>query len=244
MVRKTQAAVGGGRRAVSLGALKEGITFVRTNPILLSLMVLDFNATFFGNQRALFPVYARDILEVPAVWSGEETGAMVGAAGLGVMNSAVAIGALLGALIVNRLPGRDYAGRWVMILMTCFGLCTCGFAISTNFFLTLALLGGVGLTNSAATILRNTINQLVTPDKLRGRVLAVNHVFTSGGPQFGQFESGAVAATWGAEVSAFTGGLAAALIVPMLIFVRPIREFRMRRAESDASAAREEAGVR
>ncbi len=43
----------GGRRAVNLAALGEGWSFVWTHPVLLAFMVLDSNATFFGNQRAL-----------------------------------------------------------------------------------------------------------------------------------------------------------------------------------------------
>lgn len=223
IIRSTQTARGG-RRAFNLAALGEGWTFVWTHPILLALMVLDFNATFFGNQRALFPVYARDVL-------------FVGPQGLGMLSSAVSVGSLLGAALVHRLPRRDWAGWWVMIGMTFFGLSTCIFALSTNFWLSVIMLAGTGLGNSTASILRNTINQLVTPDELRGRVLSVNSVFTTGGPQLGQFESGAVAEAWGPEVSAFTGGLAAVLIVPMLVLVPAIRHFHLGRASVEAAHA-------
>ena len=206
---------------MNISALGEGWKFVWAHPILLALMVLDFNATFFGNQRALFPVFARDIL-------------FVGPQGLGILNSAVSVGSLLGAFLSQRLPKRDWAGWWVMIGMVFFGLSTCIFAISTNFWLSVVMLAGTGLGNTTATILRNTINQLVTPDELRGRVLSVNSVFTTGGPQLGQFESGAVAQAFGPEVSAFTGGLAAVLIVPMLVLVPAIRHFHLGRASAEA----------
>src|SRR4029450_1394780 len=65
-------------------------------------------------------------------------------------------------------------------------------------------ISGAGDTTSA--ILRSTINQLSTPDELRGRMSSINSIFTSSGPQLGQFESGVVAAWLGTEASAMTGG--------------------------------------
>jgi MFS family permease len=72
---------GGGWRSVSLNALREGFRFVRGHGVILPLMLLDFGATFFGNVRGLFPIYARDILQV-------------GPRGLGLLYSSRAIGSL------------------------------------------------------------------------------------------------------------------------------------------------------
>lgn len=98
-----------GRRAVSFAALGSGVTFVWTHPILLSFMALDFVQNFFGNPRALLPIFARDILGV-------------GASGLGMLYSAISIGSLAGAVIVARLPRRDEAGLWVLTGVTIYGL--------------------------------------------------------------------------------------------------------------------------
>ncbi|MEA2642211.1 MAG: hypothetical protein QOF51_3605, partial [Chloroflexota bacterium] len=188
-----------GRRAVSLGALQEGVHFVWSNQILLWFMVLDFAATFFGGPRALMPIYAKEILDV-------------GAQGLGVLYSAASIGALAGALVVNKLPRRDRASRWVLAGVAFYGLCTCAFAVSTNFWVSLLMLAGTGLGNTVSTVLRGTVDQLVTPDELRGRVQAVKGVFTNGGPQLSQFESGVVADLWGVQFSALSGGVATVLV--------------------------------
>ena len=45
-----------------------------------------------------------------------------------------------------------------------------------------------------------------------GRVVGVNSIFTTGGPQLGQFESGLVADLWTAEISALSGGIATLLL--------------------------------
>src|SRR5436305_14087774 len=52
------------RAQVGIGALLDGIQFLKTHPIMLAVLSLDFFATFFGSPKALLPVYASDILHV------------------------------------------------------------------------------------------------------------------------------------------------------------------------------------
>src|SRR5262245_22736697 len=86
---------------------------------------------------------------------------------------------------------------------------------------------GAGDTTSA--ILRSTINQLSTPDELRGRMSSINAVFTTSGPQLGQFESGLVAAWLGTEASAMTGGLVLLIMLAAVAACSPLtRQFRLR----------------
>src|SRR5437879_5431318 len=65
-----------------LGGLLAGIGFIRRTPVLLGAISLDLFAVLFGGAVALLPVFARSILHV-------------GPAGLGVLRSAPAVGALL-----------------------------------------------------------------------------------------------------------------------------------------------------
>ncbi len=58
------------RRGINLTAIKEGITFIRRQPIILSSMILDFFATFFSSANTLLPYVARDILHVGAIEYG------------------------------------------------------------------------------------------------------------------------------------------------------------------------------
>jgi hypothetical protein len=55
-------------------------------------------------------------------------------------------------------------------------------------------------------VIRGTIRQLMTPDELRGRMVAVNMVFFAGGPQLGEFQSGVLAALIGAPLAVLIGG--------------------------------------
>jgi MFS family permease len=223
LIRARQSRSGRGR--VTFAALGEGLAFVRGQPLILSLMVLDFGANFFGSPRALLPVYARDIFQV-------------GAAGLGPLYAASSIGALSGSLALGFIGQPKRAGRWVLLGVTFYSLCAMAFALSQSYWLAVLLLGAMGVGDTVSSVLRGTINQIVTPDALRGRVSAVNSVFINGGPQLGQFESGVVAAWWGVGVSAFTGGLLTLLVVLGVTAAVPaIRQFRLPSASTTPASA-------
>jgi len=192
-----------------------GMRFVRTEQVIFSIMLLDFVVNIFGSARALFPVYAEKVIHV-------------GPQGLGLLYSAPAAGAVVGALILGAvgLNGRHPA----IILGSClmFGLCTLGFAFSHWLPLSLVMLFGTGLADVVGEVIRQTIVQLRTPDQLRGRVTSLTVVFTNGGPQLGQLESGAVASWWGPVPSAVIGG-AGVLVGVALFCLNP----RMRRRIPD-----------
>jgi MFS family permease len=196
----------------SLEVFLAGARFVRRQQVILSFMALDFGATFFGSSNALLPIYARDILQA-------------GPVGLGVLYAATAAGAVIAGFVLSTALHVDRAGKWILLGVTLYGVCIIGFALSHVLWISVLLLAGSGFGNTVSAVLRGTSNQLLTPDQLRGRVAAVNSMFTLGGPQLGQFESGLVANFAGAQVSAFTGGLGACLLVAAIAMVPKVREF-------------------
>jgi MFS family permease len=211
---------GRGRSAISLASLREGLGFVLTHPVILCFMCLDFGATLFGNPRALFPVFARDILGM-------------GAAGLGLLYAASSVGALLGAAGLSGVRTMSRPGIGVLSGVAFYAFTICIFAVSTSAWLSALMLGLSAAGNTLSTVLRGTVNQLLTPDELRGRVTSVNSLFTNGGPQLGQFESGLVAELWGAEVSALTGGIATLVLVGAVAMVPAVRRFELPTRETE-----------
>ncbi|HET9016006.1 MAG TPA: MFS transporter [Thermomicrobiaceae bacterium] len=204
----------GGRRGVSVEALRGGIAFVRQNPVILSMMVLDFGATLFGEPDALLPIFASHILSV-------------GAAGLGLLFAATSVGSLVAGTGMSLLPSRQRAGRWVLSGVVVYGVAACVFALSHVFWLSLLMLAMMGAGDTVSAVLRGTINQLLTPDALRGRVSSVNSLFVIGGPRLGQVESGLVAAAAGAPISALTGGIGALLVVLGIALVPGVRRLSL-----------------
>ncbi len=192
------------------------------HPIILSMMALDFSQNFFGSGRALLPIYARDILGV-------------GPQGLGLLYSATSAGALAMATVMSVRSQVRRAGTWVLVSVSAYGIFTTVFGLSPFFWLSFLMLAAAGAANTISFVLRNTINQLLTPDEIRGRVTSVNSMFTNTGPQLGQFEAGALASVIGAVGATALGGLLVTLIAAGLAAVASVRRFEVRESAPTAT---------
>ena len=179
-----------------------GIRFLRTRPLVLGAITLDLFAVLIGGVTALLPVFARDVLQV-------------GPAGLGMMRSLFAVGAITTSLLLAQLPEarQPHAGRALFGGVALFGVGAIVFACSRSFLLTLAALALMGAGDSLSVFVRATIIQLGTPPEMRGRVSAVHVLFVGATNELGEFRAGLVAAWLGAVPAALAGGIGALLIV-------------------------------
>jgi MFS family permease len=180
---------------VGLDALAEGLRFVWRTKMLLGAITLDLFAVLFGGGVALLPIYARDILDGGPVM-------------LGVLRAAPAIGALGAALILTRRPLRRAAGPTLIAVVVLFGSANIVWGLSEWLAVTLVALAAAGFVDMISVNIRSTTVALVTPNELRGRVGAVEMVFISASNELGAFESGAVAAVFGAVTTVVAGGIA------------------------------------
>lgn len=187
-------------RGINLAAIKEGIHFIRKQPIILSSMILDFFAAFFSSANTLLPFVARDILHV-------------GAVAYGWLSAAQSIGAVTAALIISQREKIHRQGAMLVGAVVVFGLATLLFGISTIFTVTIFALIIMGAADSVSTILRNTIRQLQTPDFIRGRMVSINQIFFMGGPQLGEIEAGLFAQIFGTPFAIISGGVGCILAV-------------------------------
>ena len=179
-------------QSANVEGVLEGLRFVRRTQILLGAILLDLLAVLFGGAVALLPVFARSILHV-------------GATGLGVLRAAPAVGALLAAAWITRHPIARRAGRTLLVVVGLYGVSIIVFGLSRVFVISLLALGVSGFVDLYSMNIRSTIVALASPDRLRGRVNAVEMVFISASNQLGAFESG-VAAYFVGTVPAVVGG--------------------------------------
>ena len=170
-----------------------GVTFVRGNRDVLGVISLDLFAVLLGGATALLPIYASDILH---------TGPM----GLGMLRAAPAVGALAMTALIARRPILSGVGIRMFQAVILFGVFTVVFAVSTNYWLSLASLLLMGAADTVSVVIRLSLVQLVTPDDMRGRVSAVNFLFINASNQLGEFESGVTAALFGTVPAALLGG--------------------------------------
>jgi MFS family permease len=149
-----------------------GFRFVRSSRVYLAAITLDLFAVLFGGAIALLPIFAKDVLQV-------------GPQGLGWLRAAPAVGATLMALIQTRLPPWQRPGRVLLTVVAGYGVATIGLGLSRDFFLSLACLFATGMFDSVSVVIRLTLEQLITPDALRGRVSAIKSVFVGFSNEFG-----------------------------------------------------------
>jgi MFS family permease len=178
---------------VTWTTLVAGIRFIWNHATVLGAMSLDLAATLFGGVVALLPIFARDIL-------------LINAWGFGLLRAAPALGGLVIAAILSRVPVTRKSGRIMFIGVVVYGAATIAFGLSARPGLSLGMLMLVGAGDMLSTVIRQTLIQFATPDEMRGRVFAVNNLFVNCSSQIGMFESGVTAAWFGAVGSAVLGG--------------------------------------
>jgi MFS family permease len=174
--------------------LFSGVSFVFRHPILLPALTMDMISVFFGDMVALLPIFAAEIL-------------LVGPKGLGVLRAAPAIGATVASYLLTRVSLREKAGPFLLTAVTGFGACILVFAVSRNFYLSLAALALGGAFDSVSMVIRGAAVQLSSPDDMRGRISAVNSIFIGSSNELGQFESGVAATLLGTVPSVIFGGV-------------------------------------
>ncbi len=184
--------------ARTIGMIMDGLRFVWANKIVLGAISLDLIVVLLAGAVALLPVFARDILHA-------------GPSELGILRSAMGVGAAGVALALAVNPLRARVGLWMFGATIVFGLATIVFGLSQWLWLTalaLAIAGGVDM---ISVYVRSTLIQLNTPDPMRGRVAAVSFVFISASNEFGDFEAGVMARIFGPVLAVIIGGVGAVM---------------------------------
>ncbi len=187
----------------------EGLRYVVRNKMVLGAITLDLFAVFLAGATALFPVYARDILEV-------------GETGLAQLARAPAVGAALTALWVSFRPIKTNVGPKMLLAVAVFGLATIIFGLSQSMPLSLAMLFIVGAADMFSVYIRQSLIQLHTPDDKRGRVSSVSLLTISASNEFGDFFSGSLAFLLGPVLAVVGGGVGAIVTVALWAKIFPV----------------------
>jgi MFS family permease len=176
--------------------MMEGFRFVNgTAPIRTLLLLLGLVSLVGMPYAVLMPIFADQILHG-------------GARGLGILMGAAGVGALLGALTLAFRQGVKGLGRWVAWCCAGFGASLMVFALSHKFWISVGLLLPVGYFVMLQMSSSNTLIQVMVPDALRGRVMAVYSMMFMGMAPIGALFGGALAEHLGAPVTVAIGGVA------------------------------------
>jgi predicted MFS family arabinose efflux permease len=192
----------------------EGWKFSWRNEIVrTALLVVMFVSLFIGPFTTLLPVFARDILHV-------------GAAGQGLLLTAMGVGAVCSAVLIASIGDRLPRGILMLGSVMLYGFFTVMFAASPWFWLSLVLMVIIGLCHVHSHALVQTVIQSYSPSEFRGRTMAIFHmsqvVLTIGAMLYGALSS-IVGAEWTVASMSAVGALTVvgiSLALPGARFIR------------------------
>ncbi len=206
-----------------LRSVVEGITYLRTQPVLMMSFVVDIIAMVFGMPRALFPEIAHES------FLGPEEGGLAFA----LLFAGIPAGAVLGGVFsgwVSRISAQGKAVVWCIVV---WGLAMVGFGLavlgadsmpgSTRLWLVVAVLMLVvgGAADMASAAFRTSMLQSAAADEVRGRLQGIFIVVVAGGPRIADVAHGASAAMVGTATAAAGGGVLVVILVVVAALAVP-----------------------
>lgn len=189
-------------------AVAEGLRFLRSHPVVSTVMLVDLNATVLGMPFALFPAFAH------LHFGG-------GSVVIGLLYAAPAMGGVLCATFSGWFLHVGRQGLATMVAVGIWGAAVAGFGLTRSLWLAVILLAVAGAADMANAVFRNTIIQVATPDEYRGRVNGVAYIIGAGGPRLGDLKAGVVASLTSPTISAVSGGLGCLAGMLLLGVLRP-----------------------
>ena len=201
----------------SLGAeFKEGLTFIRRNSLVTSIILMAALIGFFGLPLLQqIPALARDVL---GTLSDTES---VIAERTSLLYAAQGVGALSAAFMAAFFSASRKKGQWMLIGQIAFILPLIALGYAPHLLTSIILLLLMGWGTVAQLVSMNTLIQLKVPNELRGRVFSVYLWALQGVAPFGSIVIGWIAQNWGVPLSALVGGLVSLLTIGGLHFLNP-----------------------
>jgi MFS family permease len=203
----------------------EGARFVFHAKPIRALLLLVALISFAGLQYSvLMPIFADKIFHS-------------GAHGLGVLLGVNGGGALCGALVMAARKGVKGLSTWVAVGAIVFSFAIVAFGLAPSFWLAAALLYVVGFATMIQFGSTNTLIQMMTPDRLRGRAISAYSMMYMGMTPIGSIAAGIIAEHTGARITIAVGGVIC--LICSAIYASRLSEIRTeaRRMVLSASSA-------
>lgn len=214
-----------------LERISQGADYARKEPVVgMLLIAVAFFSLFAMTRLTLIPLFADQVLKV-------------GAQGFGFLLGTMGLGALVGALTLAFSPGlggdpqRQFwmAIIWVAALLV--------FSISRVYALSLVTLFVAGYCQISFIATANTRIQTMTPDHLRGRVMALYAQAVIGVGPIGNLQAGALATLFGPPLAMAIGAVIAGTAVALIRLVKPEVFNRIYPKRTSITAASAKAGT-
>jgi MFS family permease len=189
--------------------LAEGATYARSTPVVGGLLVTVAVFSLFAmNRSTLLPLFADQVLRV-------------GAQGFGFLLAAMGLGAVGGALTLAFFPELGANPRRQLWMAAIWVAALLEFSLSRLFVISLVTLFVAGYCQISFLATTNSRLQTITPDHLRGRVMALYMQAFAGMSPIGNVQAGVLATLFGAPWSMAIGALIAGMALVVISLVTP-----------------------
>ena len=180
-----------------ISRLAEGAAYAHRTPVVGGLLVaVAFFSMFAMNRSTILPLFADQVLRV-------------GAQGFGFMLAAMGVGAVGGALTLAFFPHIGANPRRQLWVAAIWVAALLEMAVSRAFAISLATLFVAGYCQISFLATTNSRLQTITPDHLRGRVMALYMQAFAGMSPIGNVQAGLLASLFGAPWSMAVGAIVA-----------------------------------
>ena len=192
----------------------DGLKYVISHPILPGLYLLDISVTVVSFYRQLFPIFADQL------YKG-------GRATVSILTGANSIGGILGSLLVVQTAKYQPKGMLVLYATLIYAILLILFGSINILWIGVIVIIALGATDSIGMTTRQTIVQMTTPDRMRGRAVAAHSLAAMTANGIGQAEVGFMSEIIGADNTMIFGGIVS-IIATLSIWwiVRGIRQYR------------------
>jgi len=185
-----------------LRAMVSGVQFVCRQKVVGSVVLLGMLISIVGAVRILFPALAISY--------------HADASAIGLMYSAVPLGAMIGAFTSGWVPRHRRPGILVLVSATCAFLAIASLGLYSHFLPALLALVVYGYCNAIASLLQYMLIQHHTPDPLLGRVNSLGSAQDVTGDSVGALGLGVLGKLFTPLVGVLSFGAAAAGVALVL----------------------------
>ena len=190
----------------------DGLNYVRAHPAILALILLSIVPFMFGMPlNTLLPAFNEDVL-------------LGGPDDLGLLLSAMGIGAILGSLMLAASGDLKHKGTWLVGSCFGWGVATVLFGMAPNLWTAVAVLALVGWLSSWNMSLNRGLLQVQVERRMRGRIMSID-MMSHGLMPLGVLPVSMIADAYDISTSLIVSGVVFIILIGVMVLVStPVRK--------------------
>ena len=151
-----------GKRKSPMVEIADGLAYVFNSPVVGGLILLSIIPFLFGiGINTLLPAFNTDVYD-----GGPDK--------LGLLMTAMGVGAIGGSLTLAKLGNLRNKGNWVLATSALWGIAVTAFAFTSWFYLSLLFIALIGFVSAVNMSMNRSLVQLQVEQHMRGRIMSID----------------------------------------------------------------------